>query len=163
MPRPGRPPPDLTRRGRRLERLQLVDALDQRRFVSGRIDRHPGSNIFSIVVDATDNGLWIELATHNQIRTGRIYEDVGPDDGQRVLVDRIWPRGIRKDDPRVGIWFKDVAPSKSLREWYHHRPELFYEFAARYEAELAGSAALEDLRQFTRAGRRHPGDRDSRG
>lgn len=54
-------------------------------------------------------------------------------------MDRIWPRGIRKDDPRVGIWRKDVAPTKELRDWYHHQPERFDEFASRYEAELAGS------------------------
>jgi uncharacterized protein YeaO (DUF488 family) len=87
-----------------------------------------------------------------QIRSARIYDDVGPDDGQRVLVDRIWPRGIRKDDPRVGIWCKDVAPSKELREWYHHQPERFAEFAARYEAELSGNAALEQLRELSKRG-----------
>lgn len=82
----------------------------------------------------------------------RIYDDVDPDDGQRVLVDGIWPRGIRKDDPRVGIWRKDVAPSRELREWYHHQAERFDEFVARYEAELAGSPALEDLRELARQG-----------
>ena len=92
------------------------------------------------------------MATKRQIRTARIYDDITPDDGQRVLVDRIWPRGIRKDDPRVGIWCKDVAPSKELREWYHHQPERFDEFAARYQAELAGNPALEELRQLTKRG-----------
>jgi uncharacterized protein YeaO (DUF488 family) len=92
------------------------------------------------------------MPTKHQIRTARIYEDVGPDDGQRVLVDRIWPRGIRKDDPRVGIWLKDVAPSKELREWYHHQPELFGEFAARYEAELSGNPALDELHRMTDRG-----------
>ncbi len=87
-----------------------------------------------------------------RIRIARIYEDIDPDDGQRVLVDRIWPRGIRKDDPRVGIWRKDVAPSKELREWYHHQPERFDEFASRYEAELAGSPALQELRKLTKSG-----------
>jgi uncharacterized protein YeaO (DUF488 family) len=87
-----------------------------------------------------------------QIRTARIYQDIDPNDGQRVLVDRIWPRGIRKDDPRVGIWLKDVAPSKELREWYHHEPERFDEFAKRYEAELDGSPALEKLRELTERG-----------
>jgi uncharacterized protein YeaO (DUF488 family) len=82
----------------------------------------------------------------------RIYEDTDPDDGQRVLVDRIWPRGIRKDDPRVGIWRMDVAPSKELREWYHHQPERFDVFASRYEAELSGSPALQELRQLTKRG-----------
>jgi uncharacterized protein YeaO (DUF488 family) len=92
------------------------------------------------------------MTTKHRIRTARIYEDTSPDDGQRVLVDRIWPRGIRKDDPRVGVWRKDVAPSKELRDWYHHQPERFDEFAARYEAELSGSPALEDLRQLTKRG-----------
>jgi len=92
------------------------------------------------------------MTTKRQTRTARIYEDVGPDDGQRVLVDRIWPRGIRKDDPRVGIWCKDVAPSKELREWYHHQPERFEEFAKRYAAELDGNPALDELRQRTNSG-----------
>jgi uncharacterized protein YeaO (DUF488 family) len=92
------------------------------------------------------------VGARKRIRVARIYEDTDPDDGQRVLVDRIWPRGIRKDDPRVGIWRKDVAPSKELREWYHHQPERFDEFASRYEAELSGSPALEELRNLTQRG-----------
>jgi uncharacterized protein YeaO (DUF488 family) len=92
------------------------------------------------------------MSAPRRIRVARVYEDVDPDDGQRVLVDRIWPRGFRKDDPRVGIWCKDVAPSKELREWYHHQPERFDEFASRYEAELSGSPALEELRELTKRG-----------
>jgi uncharacterized protein YeaO (DUF488 family) len=92
------------------------------------------------------------MAAKSLIRVERVYQDVDPDDGQRVLVDRIWPRGFRKDDPRVGIWCKDVAPSKELREWYHHQPERFNEFTARYEAELSGSPALEELRKLTKRG-----------
>jgi uncharacterized protein YeaO (DUF488 family) len=92
------------------------------------------------------------VATERRIRVARIYQDIHPDDGQRVLVDRIWPRGIRKDDPRVGIWLKDVAPSTELREWYHHQLDLFDEFAARYEAELSGSPALEELRELATRG-----------
>jgi uncharacterized protein YeaO (DUF488 family) len=92
------------------------------------------------------------VSTKHPVRVARIYEDVDPDDGQRVLVDRIWPRGIRKDDPRVGIWLKDVAPSKELREWYDHQPERFDEFASRYEAELDGSPALDELRKLAKKG-----------
>jgi uncharacterized protein YeaO (DUF488 family) len=92
------------------------------------------------------------MGTKRHIRTARIYDDVSPDDGQRVLVDRIWPRGIRKDDPRVGIWRKDVAPSKELREWYHHQPERFDEFAARYGAEVSGNPALDELRRLAEHG-----------
>ena len=82
----------------------------------------------------------------------RVYDEASPDDGQRVLIDRIWPRGVRKEDPRVGIWCKDVAPSKELREWYHHQPERFDQFAARYQEELHDSAALEELRKLTKRG-----------
>ncbi|OBK16161.1 DUF488 domain-containing protein [Mycobacterium asiaticum] len=92
------------------------------------------------------------MMSKHEVRMARIYDKPDPGEGQRVLVDRIWPRGVRKDDPRVGIWCKDVAPSKELREWYHHRPELFDEFAARYEAELAGSSALEKLRDMAKRG-----------
>jgi uncharacterized protein YeaO (DUF488 family) len=92
------------------------------------------------------------MSATGRIRVERIYEDIDPDDGQRVLVDRIWPRGIRKEDPRVGIWCKDVAPSKELREWYHHEPDRFDEFASRYQAELTGNTALEELRELTKRG-----------
>jgi uncharacterized protein YeaO (DUF488 family) len=92
------------------------------------------------------------MGATSRVRVARIYQDVDPDDGQRVLVDRIWPRGIRKNDPRVGIWCKDVAPSKELRDWYHHQPERFDEFASRYGAELTGNAALDELRTLTRRG-----------
>ena len=87
-----------------------------------------------------------------RIRLARVYDDPGPDDGQRILVDRLWPRGFRKDDPRVGIWFKDVAPSKELREWYNHQPERFDAFEARYREELQGSEALDELRKLTKRG-----------
>jgi uncharacterized protein YeaO (DUF488 family) len=90
------------------------------------------------------------MAAKRGIRVDRVYQGIDPDDGQRVLVDRLWPRGIRKDDPRVGIWCKDVAPSNELRTWYHHQPDRFDEFAARYEAELTGSAALEELRRLSK-------------
>ena len=92
------------------------------------------------------------MSAESRIRVGRIYDDIDPEEGQRVLVDRLWPRGIRKDDPRVGIWCKDVAPSKELREWYHHQPERFDEFAGRYEAELTGNTALEELRELAGRG-----------
>jgi uncharacterized protein YeaO (DUF488 family) len=86
----------------------------------------------------------------SRVRVARVYDDPTPDDGQRVLVDRVWPRGFRKDDPRVGTWYKDVAPSKELREWYSHKPERFDEFAKRYKKELQGSQALDELRRLTK-------------
>lgn len=92
------------------------------------------------------------MSGKTRIRVARVYDDVGPDEGQRVLVDRIWPRGIRKEDPRVGTWCKDVAPSKELRQWYHHEPERFDEFASRYQAELRDSGALQELRTLSERG-----------
>lgn len=82
----------------------------------------------------------------------RVYDEVSPGEGQRVLVDRVWPRGVRKDDPRVGMWCKGVAPSKDLREWYHHDADRFDEFAARYKEELHGNAALQELRTLAKQG-----------
>ncbi|MFE4516962.1 DUF488 domain-containing protein [Kitasatospora sp. NPDC056783] len=66
----------------------------------------------------------------------RIYEEASPQDGQRVLVDRVWPRGMRKEDAGLDEWLRDVAPSTELRHWYGHDPERFAEFRRRYRAEL---------------------------
>lgn len=92
------------------------------------------------------------VSAKGRIQVARVYDEVGPDEGQRVLVDRVWPRGVHKDDPRVGIWCKDVAPSKDLREWYQHDADRFDEFAARYTSELRDSGALEELRKLARRG-----------
>ena len=92
------------------------------------------------------------MGANSRIRVARVYEDLSPDDGRRVLVDRLWPRGFRKDDPRVGIWLKEVAPSKELRAWYNHQPERFDEFTARYEKELQGSEAFDELRMLAKQG-----------
>ncbi len=93
-----------------------------------------------------------DVSTNSRVRVERLYQDVAPADGQRVLVDGLWPRGVRKDDPRVGVWCKDVAPSRELRDWYRHDPERFDEFASRYEAELAGNPALQELRTLAQRG-----------
>ena len=66
----------------------------------------------------------------------RIYEPPAPDDGQRVLVDRIWPRGVSKEDAALALWLKDIAPSDALRGWFGHEPERWMEFQKRYRAEL---------------------------
>ena len=95
------------------------------------------------------------MAPERLIRVARVYDDPGPDDGERILVDRLWPRGFRKADPRVGRWFPKVAPSTELRKWYSHQAARFAEFAARYTEELEseeGQAALADLRNVMRAG-----------
>jgi uncharacterized protein YeaO (DUF488 family) len=92
------------------------------------------------------------MGANSRIRVARVYDDLSPDDGRRALVDRLWPRGFRKDDPRVGIWLKEVAPSKELRAWYNHQPERFDEFTARYEKELQGSEAFDELRMLAKQG-----------
>lgn len=82
-----------------------------------------------------------------------MYDEPG-DDGVRVLVDRVWPRGLRKDAARLDAWRKDLAPTTVLRKWYGHDPERFAEFRRRYEAELAGAAdALAELRALAGRGR----------
>jgi uncharacterized protein YeaO (DUF488 family) len=70
------------------------------------------------------------------IRIKRIYDPPAPDDGFRVLVDRLWPRGIRKDEARLDLWLKEVAPSTALRRHFRHDPARWAEFRRRYEAEL---------------------------
>jgi uncharacterized protein YeaO (DUF488 family) len=70
------------------------------------------------------------------IQVRRIYDDPLPDDGTRVLVDRLWPRGVSKARAQLDEWCKLIAPSADLRTWYHHDPELFDEFTRRYTDEL---------------------------
>ena len=70
------------------------------------------------------------------VRVRRVYDEPEPDDGTRVLVDRIWPRGLTKDKARLDQWSKQVAPSTELRKWYSHDPERFEEFDRRYREEL---------------------------
>ena len=83
---------------------------------------------------------------HERVHIKRVYDTPAPDDGYRVLVDRLWPRGLGKERAAVDEWFKDVAPSTELRRWFGHDPQRFDEFAARYRAELEGSDALAALR-----------------
>jgi uncharacterized protein YeaO (DUF488 family) len=95
------------------------------------------------------------MGSRRRIQVARVYDDPDPVGGQRVLVDRLWPRGFRKGDPRVGRWVPKVAPSSELRKWYSHQTERFDEFAARYADELGtgeGAAALAELRDLTRHG-----------
>jgi uncharacterized protein YeaO (DUF488 family) len=79
------------------------------------------------------------------IRVRRVYDQAAPEDGARVLVDRIWPRGLRKDAAGLDEWAKDVAPSTELRTWYGHDPAKFDEFRRRYAAELDEPLARDAL------------------
>jgi uncharacterized protein YeaO (DUF488 family) len=85
----------------------------------------------------------------------RIYEEPGPNDGMRVLVDRLWPRGIKKENAAIDLWLKEVAPSNELRKWFQHDPAKFAEFRQRYETELHSpeqQAALTKLHQLVEQG-----------
>jgi uncharacterized protein YeaO (DUF488 family) len=88
------------------------------------------------------------------IQLKRVYESPTPGDGTRVLVDRLWPRGITKEQARLDAWMKDVAPSGELRKWFGHDPEKWAEFRRRYRAELKRNPqAVHDLRALLTAPR----------
>ena len=70
------------------------------------------------------------------VRVGRVYDTPSVQDGARVLVDRLWPRGLRRDAAALDEWRREIAPSNQLRAWYGHEPDRWAEFAARYRAEL---------------------------
>ena len=93
------------------------------------------------------------MTQRRNVKARRIYDPALPEDGTRVLVDRIWPRGVSKARAQLDEWCKDIAPSTELRKWYSHDPALFEEFARRYRDELSEStraaalAHLHDLAQ----------------
>jgi uncharacterized protein YeaO (DUF488 family) len=78
----------------------------------------------------------------------RVYESVSRSDGARVLVDRLWPRGLRKSEIALQEWLRDLAPSNELRKWFHAQPERWLLFRKRYLKELARPEALEDLKKL---------------
>lgn len=84
----------------------------------------------------------------NVPRTKRIYDQAAPDDGFRVLVDRLWPRGVSKDKAQVDLWLKDIAPSTELRHWFHSGAGDFAEFSERYLAELDANPAVARLERL---------------
>jgi uncharacterized protein YeaO (DUF488 family) len=85
----------------------------------------------------------------------RAYEPPSKKDGRRILVDRVWPRGVTKDALRVDAWYKDLAPSTPLRKWFGHDPERWAEFQKRYAAELRKSHARETLEELSTFAKRH--------
>ena len=87
-----------------------------------------------------------------EIRLKRVYDEPSPHDGARILVDRLWPRGLTKQAAHLQSWLRDLAPSNELRKWYHARPEEWGEFRRRYGQELqrpAAAKALDELYQLT--------------
>ncbi|MDX8452116.1 DUF488 domain-containing protein [Mesorhizobium sp. VK9D] len=88
------------------------------------------------------------------IAVKRIYEAPEKADGQRVLVDRLWPRGVSKKDAELTLWLKEIAPTDELRKWFGHDPERWAEFQKRYRAALdANQEAVEQLRDLSREGK----------
>ena len=90
-----------------------------------------------------------------RVQVRRVYDTPKPDDGTRVLVDRLWPRGVSKDRAQLDEWCKQIAPSAELRTWYHHDSDLFDEFRRRYADELRDpepAAALAHLRDLAAQG-----------
>jgi uncharacterized protein YeaO (DUF488 family) len=95
------------------------------------------------------------MTSKREVRVRRAYDEPAREDGARVLVDRIWPRGLTKEKAGLDEWCKEVAPSTALRRWYGHDPELFEEFGRRYRAELkepGRAEALQHLRDLARHG-----------
>jgi uncharacterized protein YeaO (DUF488 family) len=87
------------------------------------------------------------------IRIKRVYERPVPEDGVRILVDRLWPRGLSKQAAALDHWFKDIAPSPELRMWFDHRGDRFDEFKQRYRLELKANPALTEFRKLVKTGK----------
>lgn len=82
------------------------------------------------------------------IRLKRIYDEYSPHDGYRVFVDRLWARGVRKENAHIDLWLKDLAPTARLRQWFDHEPKKWREFRTRYRAELKNNPVVEVLRDL---------------
>lgn len=88
------------------------------------------------------------------ITVKRAYEAPEAKDGRRILVDRVWPRGLGKDELRLDAWYRDLAPSTQLRKWFGHDPERWAEFRKRYVAELRHAGVLERVRELAALAKR---------
>ena len=78
------------------------------------------------------------------VKIKRVYDPVSPDDGKRILVDRLWPRGVKKEDASIDQWLKDIAPSAELRKWFGHDPAKWHDFRNRYTDELKEKTGIVD-------------------
>ncbi len=80
----------------------------------------------------------------------RVYDEPDQNDGYRILVDRLWPRGVSKEKAALDLWLKDIAPSPELRVWFNHDPARFKEFSVRYESELSHNPAVTELQALAK-------------
>ncbi len=88
------------------------------------------------------------------IQIKRVYDKPGKDDGRRILVDRLWPRGVKKEDAKIDGWMKEIAPGDELRKWFSHDPGKWLEFKKRYKEELKGKPELvKQLRLESKRGK----------
>ncbi len=87
------------------------------------------------------------------INIRRVYDQPSRNDGKRILIDRLWPRGLKKEDAHIDVWMKDVAPSTELRKWFNHDPDKWAEFKKRFFMELRGRRAIvEEIVNLARNG-----------
>ena len=93
------------------------------------------------------------MGAEGTVRVARIYDEPTPEDGRRILVDRLWPRGVSKERAKLDDWCKEIAPSNELRQWYGHVPDRFEEFSKRYRAELSEGERAEALARITEEAR----------
>jgi uncharacterized protein YeaO (DUF488 family) len=91
-----------------------------------------------------------------QVLVGRVYDPRSVEDGTRVLVDRLWPRGLTKNQADIDEWCQQIAPSTALRKWYRHDPDRFAEFGRRYRAELDDPDRADALRHLRELAQRRP-------
>jgi uncharacterized protein YeaO (DUF488 family) len=86
------------------------------------------------------------------IRLKRAYDKPARSDGKRVLVERLWPRGVSKSEAKLDLWLKDIAPTPALRKWFNHEPARWEQFRTKYFSELRKNKALDELRQLLKKG-----------
>lgn len=84
------------------------------------------------------------------LKTKRVYEEASPEDGYRILTERLWPRGVSKERAKLDRWMKSISPSHDLRKWFNHDPDKWGEFKERYRRELFGSKAVNEMLEIIR-------------
>lgn len=110
------------------------------------------AHLFSMAVDVV-RGDGAPMGSTGTFHLKRVYAPPAAEDGVRVLVDGLWPRGLSKDKAKVDLWLKEIAPSTALRQWFNHDPERWDAFRRKYEHELKDNEALDELSKLVRRGR----------